>query len=395
MKWGSALSHKQHTLEALAEAMDALEASLEGGPADLIVLFTSAHHVGWLEEVLQRLAERFPVACRIGCSGGGVIGGGQEVEEGPALSLVGAHLPGVSLTSFHMDQSELPEPIEAGDFWRARLGTEALPGLLLLVDPFTLDPDGLVRGLDVAYPRTPKVGGLASGGLSPGSNRLVSGDEVWRSGAVGVALSGDIRLHTVVAQGCRPIGTPMLVTRCQGNAVFELDGRPPLEVLKQVYDALDARDRELFTHSLFVGVEMKDNQVEYRLGDFLIRHLLGVDPAKGMMVIAGEVRPYQVLQFHLRDARTAQEDLARMLQRHAATGPAPGGALLFACLGRGEHLFGCANHDSQLFRQVVGDVPLGGFFCSGEIGPVGGRTFLHGYTSAFALFSGRIKSPPE
>lgn len=393
MKWGSALSHKQHTLEALAEALDALDASLAGERPDFVVLFVSSHHLGWLEDVAQRLGERYPASCRIGCSGGGIIGGGHEVEDGPALSLVGARLPGVTLKTFHIDQADLPETTDAASYWRERLLVRDVPGIVLLADAFTLDADVLVRGLDLAFPKAPKIGGLASGGLSPGANRLIVGDEVWRSGAVGVAMAGDLSLETIVAQGCRPIGKPMLVTRCQGNAVFELDGKSPLEVLKLLYGELDERDRELFSHSLFVGVEMKDDQVEYRQGDFLIRHLMGVDPARGIMVIAGEPRAYQVVQFHLRDANTAQEDLSRMLQRYRSNGGTqPGGALLFSCLGRGEHLFGQPDHDSEMFRRLVGEVPLGGFFCNGEIGPVGGRTFLHGYTSAFAVFAPKPKT---
>lgn len=392
MKWASALSNKPHTLEALAEALDALEAELAGVGADLVVAFVSTEHNAWLEEASQRIADRFPTACRVGCTGGGVIGAGQEVEDGPALALVAARLPGVALSVVHVDEHELPSQADAKAFWQDRLGEAAPSGLLLFADAFTIEADQLVAGLDAAYPRAPKVGGLASGGIAPGEHRLLAGDDIWRSGAVAVGLSGDVAVETVVAQGCKPIGKPMLITRCQGNAVFELDGKSPLEVLQGLYAELGEADRELFTHSLFVGVEMKDDAVEYRQGDFLIRHLLGIDPDRGMMVIADQPRPYQVIQFHLRDAQTASEDLARRLQRYTTGGGRPGGALLFSCLGRGEHLFGLKDHDSRLFRQLVGEIPVGGFFCNGEIGPVGGKTFLHGYTSAFALFSPRARS---
>jgi len=201
-----------------------------------------------------------------------------------------------------------------------------------------------------------------------------------------VALSGNIAVETIVAQGCRPIGNPLIVTRCQGNVVQELDSQPPLEVLRELYGSLPARDQELFRTSLFVGVEMRQDQVEYRAGELLVRNLVGMDPDSGALAIGAPLHPMQVVQFLLRDARTATEDLARMLDRSAARRSPPAGALLFSCLGRGAHLFGRPDHDTDLFREKVGQVPLGGFFCNGEIGQVGGATFLHGYTSSFALF---------
>jgi len=224
-------------------------------------------------------------------------------------------------------------------------------------------------------------------GMAPGANRLFLRDEVFRSGIVGIALSGNLRVETIVAQGCRPIGRPMLVTRCQGNVLFELDQRPPLEWLGELHGALPPRDRELFRHSLFLGLEMKEDEVEYRAGELLVRNLVGIDRASGTIAVGAHLKQLQVAQFLLRDARTATEDLTRLLERYRASmSVGPTGALLFSCLGRGAHLFGRPDHDTDLFREKLGEIPLGGFFCNGEIGPVGGATFLHGYTSAFALF---------
>jgi small ligand-binding sensory domain FIST len=203
-----------------------------------------------------------------------------------------------------------------------------------------------------------------------------------------VALSGNLIVETIVAQGCRPIGTPLIVTRCRDNVIVEVDGRPPLLALHDLYESLDERDRELFRHSLFVGLEMREDQVEYREGDLLVRNLVGADADTGALAVGAPVKPMQVVRFLLRDARTATEDLTRLLERSGARANPPAGALLFSCLGRGQHLFGRPDHDTDLFREKVGAVPLGGFFCNGEIGPVGGSTFLHGYTSAFALFRG-------
>jgi len=249
----------------------------------------------------------------------------------------------------------------------------------------------LIRGLDSSYPAGKKLGGVASGGRTPGDNALYLRERVHRAGLVGVALSGDLELDTIVAQGCRPIGLPMFVTRCRENVLQELDGRPALEVLQELYESLSAADQELCGGSLFLGIEMKEAQGEYQQGDFLIRNLLGSDAAAGTLTVGAVLRGLQVVQFHLRDARTSAEDLERRLasygiERDAA---AARGAVLFSCLGRGAHLYGRPNHDSEVLRRHLGDVALGGFFCNGEIGPVQGTTFLHGYTSAFGIFRER------
>jgi small ligand-binding sensory domain FIST len=260
---------------------------------------------------------------------------------------------------------------------------------LLLADPFTFDAEALIAGLDAAYPKARKIGGMASGGKTSGSNRLFLREDTWRSGTVGVALMGDLRVDSVVAQGCRPIGTPQLVTRAQGHLIQELGGRPPVEVLRELHGKLSAEEQELFGNSLFCGIEMKSNQVEFRPGELLARNVVGIDPKTGAIAIGADVKPYQPVQFLIRDARTATEDLSRQLEhyREENGGASASGALLFQCLGRGENLFGRPDHDTGLFQLLVGRVPLGGFFCNGEIGPVGGTTFLHGYTSSFAIFS--------
>jgi small ligand-binding sensory domain FIST len=195
-----------------------------------------------------------------------------------------------------------------------------------------------------------------------------------------------VTIDSVVAQGCRPIGTPYVITRCRQNIIEELSGKQPLLLLRELYATLDARDQQLFQRSLFLGIEMKDDQIEFHQGDFLIRNLGGFERETGALAVGGLVERYQAVQFHLRDADTATADLNERLARYKSGGAQPRGALLFSCLGRGEHLFGRPDHDTDLFRQHLGPVPLGGFFCNGEIGPVAGTTFLHGYTSSFGLF---------
>jgi small ligand-binding sensory domain FIST len=386
MRWASVLSERTTAREALAEAADRLGAELGGRP-DLVIAFASAHQAIEHERFAPSLADTFPGASVVGCGAGGVIGAGREVEDRPALSLTGALLPGVRRVLRHFDD-ELPQ---GADAWRANIGLPESPPpcLIVIADPFTADAEGLVRGLDEAYPSGTQIGGLASGGRTPGEGALYLDGAAHRSGAVVVGLSGALAVDTIVAQGCRAIGKPMVVTRALGNVIHELDRRPPQQVLQALYESLDERDKALFKTSLFLGVEMREQAMELRPGELLVRNLIGMDRASGALAVAAVMRPWQVVQFMLRDARTAEADLKQLLEGYRATGHRPAGALLFSCLGRGRGLFGEADHDTRLFRAQVGPVPLGGFFCNGEIGPVGGTTFLHGYTSAFGLFRPR------
>jgi small ligand-binding sensory domain FIST len=385
MRWASALSQKARLEDALVESATSIREALGGVSPDLVAVFVSAHHRPAYVRLGELVQRELPGSFVLGCTAFGVIGAGREIEGEPALSLTAASLPGVELQSFRIE--ELPDKGASPEELRQVFGIRAArPHLLLLADPLTLDGADLVSLLDLAYPGMVKIGGLASGGSSPGENRLFLGEEALWGGAVGVALSGNLAVDTIVAQGCRPIGHPMLVTRCEGNVIHQLDGKPPLAVLRELFETLSERDRELFQHSLFAGVEMRQDQVEYREGELLVRNLVGADSDTGSLAVGAELQPMQVLQFLLRDARTAEEDLARLLDRSKQRGASPRGALLFSCVGRGAHLFGRPDHDSALFQEKVGPVPLGGFFCNGEIGPVGGTTFLHGYTSAFALF---------
>ncbi|HEY6101053.1 MAG TPA: FIST N-terminal domain-containing protein [Anaeromyxobacter sp.] len=395
MRWASALSRLGDAASAFAEAAAALDRQLGGDAPDLLLAFASPDHAAHAQRLAALARSRFPTALLAGCTGGGVIGDAHEAEGGPALSLTAAALPDVTLSPFHLDMTSLPPP-DAVEAWRRAVGLapEAQPKLLLLADPFTMDPRALVAGLDRAYPGAPKFGGLASGGGRAGENRLLLGGEVLRSGAVGIAFSGDLAVDTVIAQGCRPIGLPMIVTRCRGGVLEQLDRRRPVAVLEELYGTMDARDRELMQHSLFLGLEMLSDRVEHEPGELLVRNILGADEASGALVVGAELEPMSVVQFVLRDAHAAEQDLTRLLDRHRRSAPAarPEGALLFSCVGRGAGLFGTPDHDTALFEEKLGPAPLGGFFCNGEIGPVGGTTFLHGYTSAFALF--RRAEPP-
>ena len=391
MKWCSALSQSPDLVAAIREAAASLRGDLAGAEPNLILMFLSEHHREGFREASALVGSEFGSGLVLGCTARSVIGAGLEVEHGPAVSLAAALLPGVTLQPFHYEMNDLPDAERAREVWRERFGAaEGTPHCLLLSDPFSFEVEPLLRGLDAAFPASRVVGGVASSGTTPGDNALYVGSEVHRKGLVGVALSGDIEVDAVVAQGCRPVGSPMFVTRARENVLYELDGRPALVVLQELYRSLSPEDQTLCRGSLFLGIEMKEAQAEYQHGDFLIRNLLGSEEDSGAIVVGAMLHERAVVQFHLRDARTSAEDLDVRLERAAGQLPAPvEGAVLFSCLGRGAGLYGEPHHDSTLLRERLGDVPVAGFFCNGEIGPVQGQTFLHGYTSAFALFRPR------
>jgi small ligand-binding sensory domain FIST len=387
----SAVSTASSLEAAVREAGAAVARDLDGATPDLAVAFVSEQHQDEYERLPALLRTALAPRFLIGCSAGGVIGGGREVERQAGVSLTVATLPGVDLTAFHVEGEALPERTAPADAWERLVGVTSArrPAFLLLPDPFTFDAETLVAGLDAAFPESPKIGGLASGGREPGANALYLGDAVYRSGAVGLALAGNVEVDTVVAQGCRPIGEPMFVTRADQNILHALDGRPALGVLQQLLAEADARDRQLFASSLFLGVVMKEQEA-YRQGDFLIRNLLGIDGKSGAIAVGAALRTGMVVQFHLRDAATSAQDLEAVLGRYVeGSARRPAGSLLFSCLGRGVQLYSEPDHDTATFRRHLGPVPIGGFFCNGEIGPVHGSTFLHGYTSAFGLFRSR------
>lgn len=373
MLWASALSTAKELDEALLEVLGAVSAARS---PDLLFVFVSAHHRRGLAAVGPALRDRYPGARVVGCTAAGLVGGGREVERGPALALTAATLPGVQIAIEHVRRVDSMTPPAAGDDPR---------GLVVLADPFTCDAQALVCALDDAWPGCPQVGGIASGGQAPGETALLLDDTVLGGGAVVVKLSGALTLDTLVAQGCRPVGEPMFVTHAEGQMLYTLDGVPALKALEGLVRGLPKDDRELAKRALCIGVVMDPARQRYGRGDFLVRNLVGADPERGAIAVGALLEPQQVVQFHVRDAQTSADDLDALLGEYAPTG-APRGALLFSCLGRGEGLYGAPDHDSKALQRHLGPVPLGGFFCNGEIGPVQGRTWLHGYTSAFGLF---------
>ncbi|OGT80820.1 MAG: hypothetical protein A3H91_02245 [Gammaproteobacteria bacterium RIFCSPLOWO2_02_FULL_61_13] len=390
MKWTSALSHNANLHAAIDEITAQTLAAL-GAPPDLAFLFATDHYRAGFDRLPATVHARLGGGQLLGCSASGVIGSGEEIEQRAALSLVAAQLSDVDADSWALEATDLA-PGTLHSQRCAALAHKIAPkpvAFVLLADPFTFQPERLIRSLESAFPSRAIVGGLASGGQAPGEIALFLNDTTRNSGALILALSGDIEMQTAVAQGCRPIGDPLFVSSCQGNRITGLDGQSPIDVLSTLFERAGKQDQMLMQHSLFVGIAMRAGESQYDQGDYLIRNITGIDQSRGAIAVGVELHENQVVQFHLRDARTAAEDLDRVLSRlhdqYLDTQPA--GALLFSCTGRGQGLYGEAGHDSGVFHRRFGAIPLGGFFCNGEIGPVGGTTFLHGYTSAFAVFN--------
>ena len=394
MKWSSAISESPSLADAAAEVLKALRDDLGEATADLVAAFVSAEHGAQFSRVPELLRSEFPHAVVIGCSAGGVIGDGSEVEHRAGLAVTAAVLPDVDVKPFHLESSAFPDGDAPQDEWEALVGVSAEdePDFLLMADPWSGNTDSFLRGLDFAFPSASKIGGIASGANRPGEVALFLNDDVHRSGIVGAALQGAVEVDTIVAQGCRPIGGLMQITACHENMLMGLDGGSPVEALGSLFDQLDERDQRLARHSLFLGVVMDSLNDAPKHGDFLIRNILGADHHSGTLAVGERLSEGQTVQFHLRDAETSAQDLDGLLDRYAIEHPLyeETGALLFSCLGRGEGLYGRSGHDSEMFRRKVNAMPLTGFFCNGEIGQVGGATYLHGYTSSFGVFRPKL-----
>ena len=390
MKWASAISEHRLLKYAVAECVAEIKEALDRQSVDLIITFVSPHYATNFNDLHGLVSELLGKGMLIGCSGGGVIGAGREVEQGPGVAMTAAVLPDVSLSLFHIEESNLPDGDAPPETWESTVGVSASdePDMLILADPFSIKAEDLLAGLDYAFPRGARIGGLASGGDQRTPYVLFANDSVYQTGAVGVAMFGNIKVDTVVAQGCRPIGRRMQITSCATNILQELDGRPSLEVLKELFQDLTERDRQLAQQSLFLGLVMDTFNEEPELGDFLIRNIIGIDARVNGLVIGAIIKEGQRVQFHLRDAYTSAHDLTEMLQRYKRSSQwsnSETGALLFQCLGRGSYLYGHPDHDTNMFLDNVGWMPLTGFFCNGEIGQVAGSTYLHGYTSSFGI----------
>jgi small ligand-binding sensory domain FIST len=368
---------------AASEAARRAAAGLAGGQAGLAFVFLTAVHAA--DAAAAADAVRVELAPRhlVGCVAEGVIGGPRELEQGPGVAVWVAALPGASVQTFHAEA--LPLEDEEDAFAVAGFPDPPAGSLVVLVvDPFSFPTGPFLRRLADERPGLPVIGGIAAGAGRPGTQVLVVDDEVYEGGAAGAVVSG-AAVRTVVSQGCAPFGREAVITRADGNIVYELAGERALDRLRADVAALSDDERQQVAHGLLAGIVIDENRSEYRRGDYLIRGLLGVDDETGALALGELVRTGQTVRFHVRDAASADEDLRESLAS-AVAGERVAGALAFTCNGRGLNMFPAPDHDANAVVAAIGSDAVAGFFCGGEIGPVGGRPFLHGFTATLALF---------
>jgi small ligand-binding sensory domain FIST len=380
---GAGLSTLEDTERALRAAAEQARAELDERSADLAVVFASRSHLPAIDEGLAAVGELLRPRHLIGCCAQGVVGLGREIEHGSGASVWAAAIPEAAIESFHLTA----RPGEEGAEFAGMPSIGDFGLMLLLSDPLTFPADALLDDIALQRPGLPVVGGIASGAQAVGDRVVFCDGEALEQGAVG-ALLGGVEIHPCVSQGAAPIGPEMVVTAAEENLILELASKPALEKLRDVIAELGPREQALAATGLLMGIVIDENKPEYARGDFLIRGLLGADPSSGVLAIGDTPRVGQTVRFHVRDAQSADEDLqeALALQTAAVAGRRTAGALLFTCNGRGRHMFPAADHDAGALAASLRGAPVAGFFCAGEIGPVGGRNFLHGFTATMALF---------
>jgi small ligand-binding sensory domain FIST len=386
VKWvavqiATAVSTGRDPLEAGAEAAGQARRELGESAADVVLVFASGAHLAAPEALLEVIRDTLSPGVLIGCGAGGVLGDRRELEDGTAVSLWTGSFPDGRVRAFHATATDVSELEGVPEI------DAAARGMILLADPFTFAADRLLDSLAVDLPGLPVLGGLASARSSEGSGVLMLGDEVVEDGAVGLVLD-DIELLPCVSQGAAPLGPELTITAAEGNVIEELAGRPAVETLQRVVAGLPAHEQGLVAAGLLIGIVIDSAKTEYEQGDFLVRGIAGADPASGRLAVGAIVNEGQVIRLHARDARSADEDLRRQLRlrRDALSGSPPAGAAVFSCNGRGAAMFGTRDHDAVAIAEELGDAPAAGFFAAGEIGPVGGRSFLHGFTAPIAVF---------
>lgn len=379
-RFGDGLSLGPDLVAAAEAAVTQALAPLRGQRPDLLCVFVCGADPTVVEAAGTCAMEVGGAHTTIGCSAGGVIGAGRGVESVPAVSAFAACMPGVKCTPLHLELMRTPDgPSITG--MPDRRDDDAVA--VLLADQFTFPATQFLQRSNAEPTVLPLVGGVASG---PRGSRLFLDGESLPAGAVGVVLSGPVAAHTVVSQGCRPFGPPMIVTKAEGNVLLELAGIPALAKLEQIVVALSPEDRQAVARGLHIGVAMDEYAEEHERGDFLIRGVVGADRQHGAIGIGDIVEVGRTVRFQVRDASTADEDLAELFSRFRVDGPPVGGALLFSCNGRGRTMFPSADHDVLAVRTGLDTTGVAGFFAAGEIGPVGGRNHLHGFTASILVF---------
>lgn len=391
--FASALSTDPDADVAERHCVSGVREGLGDEAPDLLVFFVTHHYASALEGLGQRLASESGARVVVGCTGVSVVGGAEEIEHQPGLSLWGGRLGDSAVRAVHMearpddDSFTFTPALEVGEPERA--------GVILLADPFTFPAHTWLPIVAGELPGVTVVGGLASGGQGPHQNLLWLDGSIYEHGAIGIVVEGEVEIRCAVSQGCRPVGEPLVITACSGHLIQGLRGRGAAKVMFQVLQDLPPEDRDLFQRGAHIGLAIDSTKSRFEAEDLLVRNVMGIHPQKEAIVVGDDsLRPGQTVQFMVRDAASASDELSRILEARAGDWspeePGAAGALLFTCGGRGAQLFRRRHHDASAVQRHVGPgLPLAGFFANGEIGPVGGRSFLHGFTASLALLRRR------
>lgn len=378
--FAAALSRHPDARVAVGEVVGEILERIGGAP-DLAVVFFTAEHLPAAHEIASTIEALLQPGTFIGASGSAIVGGAEGVEDAPGLSLWAGRIAG-RITPFHLGAIADGESVRIAGLDQD-VAHESR-SMLLLADPFSFPAEEFLVGLAIDHPHLAVIGGFASAARGPGRNRLVIGGRLVTGGAVGVLLDETASPTTVVSQGCRPIGQPFTVTAASDNLVRELGGRPALQRLVETLDALDPADKELAAQGLHCGIVVNEHQLDFERGDFLIRGVLGADRSSGAVAVGDVVPVGATVQFQVRDPATAGADLEALLLGHDGAG-----ALVFTCNGRGTFMFGDPHHDARIVSDHLGSGAVAGMFCAGELGPVGRRNAMHGFTASVALFGAR------
>lgn len=395
-RFASALSTHTDSDIAFRDVVRGIRESLGSVKPDLVACFVSHHHGAAIETLGPLLAEALDASMLFGCTGEGVVGSVHEVERGAGLSVWAGVLPNTSLKPFEVQADAI-----AADTLRFSAMPEvddpARASILLLADPFSFPAHPYLDALNSELPGVPAIGGLASGGQGAGQNLLFTRSGLVDGGAIGVVVEGEVEVRAVVSQGCRPVGKPFVITACKNNLVLKLSGKPALQALMETVQSLEPADQKLIQRGPFLGLALDAQKSTFARDDFLARGIVGLEKESNAVAVADDsIRSGMSVQFLVRDGASASEDLTHLVRDRIGrvTEPAETGALLFCCNGRGTRMFKRPDNDIGCVRAgLESEIPVAGFFAMGEIGPVGRRNFLHGFTASVALFQKRAPAP--
>jgi len=366
-----------------------LRAQLLAPQVSLGLVFMSPKFFPHARQTLEILRVHARIPLLAGCSSTGLIAGANEIESATGFVLALYSLPGAELKGFRFTQKHVEEA-NGRPYWQLETGVEPKQtnGWLVFIDPFHLDAESWLRSWNEAYTSLPALGGLASGVFSDQTTQVYLNGDVFEEGGVAISVGGDVKLAGVISQGCTPIGEAWTLTRVEHNLIRQIANRPAYTVLAETFQKLPPAEQQKARGNLFIGLVVNEYLEDFHRGDFLVRNLIGGDPNSGVLSVGAMPRAGQTMQFQRRDAAAANEDMNELLSRAQKDLSATTiyGGCLCSCNGRGQNLFGRPNHDAEMVQQRVGPLGLAGFFCNGEIGPVGPKNFLHGYTASLALF---------